>query len=106
VEAKVAALLPRLQITVNEALSARYPAAWPARLTLTLTDGTVLHGASDYPRGNPENPVSTAGLAEKFRSLVAPRYDTALADRALPFVQGIDRAASIPTALREMLPAS
>jgi 2-methylcitrate dehydratase PrpD len=106
VEAKVAALLPRLQITVSEALSARYPAAWPARLTLTLTDGTVLHGASDYPRGNPENPVSTAGLAEKFRSLVAPRYDTALADRALPFVQGIDRAASIPTALREMLPAS
>ena len=106
VEAKVAALLPRLQITVNEALSARYPAAWPARLTLTLTDGTVLHGASDYPRGNPENPVSTAGLAEKFRSLVTPLYDPALTDRALSFVQGIDRAARITTALREMLPAS
>jgi hypothetical protein len=50
--------------------------------------------------------VSTAGLAEKFRALVTPRYDPALADRALPFVQDIEHAARITTALREMLPAS
>ena len=43
-------------------LTAKYPAAWPARVTLTLRDGSRLCDASDYPRGNPENPVDTGQL--------------------------------------------
>lgn len=102
VAAHVAALLPRIQITVQDELSVRYPAAWPARLTLTLADGTILHGGNDYPRGNPENPVPTAGLEDKFRALVAPRYDGALAERAIGFVQGIEQVPNMATTLRTL----
>jgi len=103
VEPTLAALLPRIQVTVNDALSARYPAAWPARLTLILADGTVLQGGSDYPRGNPENPVATTALEEKFRALVAPRYGNALAGRCTTFVQGLERVGPIATAVQELL---
>lgn len=99
---KVAALLPRMQITVDDALSARYPAAWPARLTLTLTDGRVFHGGSDYPRGNPENPVTTTALAEKFRSLVAPRYDHAFAEHAIAFVQEVAQVTNMTAAVHDL----
>lgn len=102
VEPKLAALLPRIQITVSEGLSAHYPAAWPARLTLTLANGSVLQGGGDYPRGNPENPVTTAGLEEKFRSLVTPRYDAALGERAIGFVQGVEQVTNMATALRAL----
>lgn len=103
VEPTAAALLPRVQIMVDEALSARYPAAWPTRLTLTLTDGTRLQAGSDYPRGNPENPVATTVLEEKLRTLVTPRYDPALAARVITFVQEVERVPNITTALQALL---
>lgn len=102
VESKVAALLPHIQITVNDGLSTLYPAAWPARLTLTLDNGTRLYGGSDYPRGNPENPVTTVSLEEKFRTLVAPRYDEALVECAIGFVQGVEQVTNMATALRAL----
>ncbi len=74
-----------VRVVVADDLSAKYPAAWPARLTVTLTDGTVLRGTADYPRGNPENPVSTEALEDKFRSLVGP----GLSGRALTALYGL-----------------
>lgn len=103
VDAKLAALLPRIQITVSEELSALYPTAWPARLTLTLADGTLLQAGSDYPRGNPENPVTTAGLEEKFRSLVAPRYDALLAEQCIAFVQRVESVTNMAKGIQELL---
>lgn len=82
----IAALLEHTQVTVAGDLTRKYPAAWPARLTLTLSNGETLRGESDYPRGNPENPVSTAELEEKFRALVAPRFGTEAAERAIEAV--------------------
>src|SRR5579883_561788 len=79
---KIAALLRRTQVRVAPDLTAKYPAAWPSRVAIKLADGTILRGASDYPRGNPENPVSTKTLEDKFMSLVAPRFGEQLANRA------------------------
>src|SRR5579883_1307263 len=78
----IAALLRRTQVRVAPDLTAKYPAAWPSRVAIKLADGTILRGASDYPRGNPENPVSTKTLEDKFMSLVAPRFGEQLANRA------------------------
>lgn len=103
VEPQLATLLPRIQITVNDDLSRLYPAAWPARLTLTLADGTQVHGGSDYPRGNPENPVTTAGLEEKFRSLVAPRYDEVFAERCIAFVRELDSVTNMAVGIQALL---
>lgn len=79
----MAQLLARTRVSVDADLSARYPAAWPARLTVTLENGAVRRGSSDYPRGNPENPVSTPELEDKFLRLVASRRGKDLAERAL-----------------------
>ncbi len=86
----IAALLDRTTVTVADDLTARYPAAWPARLAVTLNDGRVLRAAADYPRGNPENPVSTEALEEKFRGLIEPRYGADAAGRALAAIHNIE----------------
>ncbi|MBZ5522771.1 MAG: MmgE/PrpD family protein [Acidobacteriia bacterium] len=88
--AGTAALLSHTHVTVEEDLTAKYPAAWPARLTVTFKDGRVWNGSSDYPRGNPENPVSTAALEEKFLALVSPRFGMEAARRALESVRALD----------------
>ena len=83
----IAALLPRISISVAPDLTANYPAEWGTRLAVTLCDGSAQTLSAAFPRGNPENPVSTAALAAKFRALVAPRYGAAQAERALAAVR-------------------
>ena len=87
-EPAIAAMLPRIRVAVAGDLTAKYPAAWPARVTLTLADGSRLCDASDYPRGNPENPISTRALEEKLVALVAPRFGSECADAALAAIAG------------------
>ncbi len=88
-------VLDLIQVTVADDLTRKYPAAWPARLTLTLPFGETLSREADFPRGNPENPVSTAELEHKFRGLVAPRFGAETADRAIELVRSLDTAANV-----------
>ena len=79
----LASLVGRTHVRVADDLTLKYPAAWPARVSVALTDGSRLTGSSDYPRGNPENPVDRRELEDKFTALVSPPFGTASAARAL-----------------------
>jgi 2-methylcitrate dehydratase PrpD len=89
-DSRIGAFLPRVRVRVADDLTSTYPARWPTRMTICLADGTRANEASDYPRGNPENPVTTNQLAEKFLALVSPRLSAGYARRALELVQSID----------------
>jgi 2-methylcitrate dehydratase PrpD len=102
-EEKIAALLKRLRVTVAPELTAKYPAEWGTRLTFSLNDGRRQMLSTSFPRGNPENPVSTAALEEKFRELVEPRYGLSLAERALAAVRGLERCGDMARGVREMM---
>lgn len=99
----IASLLARTSVTVADDLTAKYPAAWPARVTVTLENGELRGGGADYPRGNPENPVSTAELREKFLGLVAPRFGEAVACRALQAVESLDSETDMARAFSEIV---
>jgi 2-methylcitrate dehydratase PrpD len=88
-------LLNVTTIRVSEDLTRRYPAAWPARLRLQYADGTTWSGAADFPRGNPENPVGTSTLVEKFTALVAPRLGAPAAAKALGSVRTLRQAPDV-----------
>ena len=102
----IAALLKRTTVTVSPELTALYPAAWPARLTLRLADGQTVSGGSDYPRGNPENPVSTAALEDKFRALVTPRLGADKAEQALALVHRLPETRDMRAAMSDFYSGS
>jgi 2-methylcitrate dehydratase PrpD len=87
----IRSLLERTRITVDRVFTEKYPAAWPGRVNLIMRDGTSASREYEYPRGNPENPVSTEMLEEKFVSLVSPRVGRAVAESALEATRCIDR---------------
>ena len=91
----IAELLCRIRVTVAEDLTTKYPAAWPARLTLTLRDGATERAASDYPKGNAENPVSTEELEKKFSALVDPRFGKETAQAMLSALHSIGRCSDM-----------
>jgi 2-methylcitrate dehydratase PrpD len=101
----VAELLRKTTVTVAPDLTAKYPAAWPTRLRIILADGAVLNAASDYPVGNPENPVSTEQLEVKFSKLISPRWGTATAERALDMIGSLESIDDMADAFRDLAPA-
>jgi 2-methylcitrate dehydratase PrpD len=104
VDPDLSALLARIHVTVANDLTSKYPNAWPARVSIVLADGTRLAGASDYPVGNPENPVTTSQLEDKFVALVAPRGERA-AKRAIAIVTGVESCRDMAEAFRDLVPA-
>ena len=103
VDRSIAALLPRVRIVVSDELTARYPGAWPSRIRLTLKDGRALSGGTGHPHGNPENPVSTAELREKFRTLIEPRFGSGVADRGLDAVKQITHISDMANAFSNLI---
>jgi 2-methylcitrate dehydratase PrpD len=102
IEARIASLLPRIHAKVTEDLTAMYPAAWPARIHIILKDGSELSGGVDYPRGNPENPVSTEELEDKFRLLIVPRFGRDTAERGLKTVRELPDAKDMAMAFSDL----
>ncbi len=100
----IASLLTRTRVNVDADLTAKYPRAWPVRIAIELTNGNVLRGAADFPRGNPENPVTTEELEAKFVALVTPRFGAEVAQRGIALVRSLDACDDIATPFRDLLP--
>jgi 2-methylcitrate dehydratase PrpD len=100
----LASLLERTHVRVAGDLTAKYPSVWPARVTVTLSDGSSLYGASDYPRGNPENPIERRELEEKFVALVASCFGDEFAASALSVVSGLRTAPDMSDAFAVLNP--
>lgn len=99
---KIAALLKRVRITVAPDVTAKYPAEWGARLTFTLNNGSMQTLSASFPRGNPENPVSTGSLEDKFRALVTPRYSHELAEAAIQAVRQLETCSDMAQAFADL----
>jgi hypothetical protein len=61
-------------------------------------------GSSDYPRGNPELPLSTRELEDKFLTLVEPRFGRDTANSALQAVHTLEDCPEMATVFRDILP--
>jgi 2-methylcitrate dehydratase len=68
------ALVARVKVHRDAALSKRYPAGIPNRLTVTLAGGKQLVKEVEFPRGHARNPMSDAEVEAKFRRLAERRY--------------------------------
>lgn len=64
-------LMKRIEVRVDPQLDALHPQRWPARVTVHTERG-IFTGRADYPKGDPENPVTEEELAGKFDRLVRP----------------------------------
>ncbi|HLJ95658.1 MAG TPA: MmgE/PrpD family protein [Gemmataceae bacterium] len=76
-------LVAKVNIHRDAALSSRYPAGIPNRVTVRLQNGRQLMREVEFPRGHARNPMTDAEVEHKFRTLVQPRYGKERADRVL-----------------------
>ena len=86
-EAKIAALLPRIEIVADPALAPYFPKHYPARVEATLADGTTITELVTDAAGDPERTLSPAELKTKFHrhadAVLGKAEATALAAAAI-----------------------
>jgi len=68
----IRALAARVEVVEDPAFTKLTPGKRPARVTLTLTDGTELQHTVMGSKGDPDQPMSEQELTDKFFSLVQP----------------------------------
>ncbi|MFO7311517.1 MAG: MmgE/PrpD family protein [Bacillota bacterium] len=97
---QVRALLGRVRLQVTDEMNARYPQAWPARLTVETADGRVWTKEADHPLGSWRNPVPDTGLWEKFDVLAAGgTLDPDKVALVKEFIRSLEQPADAPLAI-------
>ena len=76
-DARVRSLMERVRLEVDSGLDVFYPEKWPTVVEMVTTGGQKLVSRVDYPKGDPENPLSRDELRAKFRALASPLIGTA-----------------------------
>jgi 2-methylcitrate dehydratase PrpD len=62
-------LMKRIDLVYDPEMEAGFPASRPCRIILQSTDGRSLIQENRFRRGDPEDPMDTAALVEKFNQL-------------------------------------
>lgn len=66
---EVRQLMKKIKVAVDRDMDAQYPEKWGAIIDISWQDGHTDTLQSDYPVGDPENPVTLDALITKFNSL-------------------------------------
>jgi 2-methylcitrate dehydratase PrpD len=83
------------EVIADAELNTRDPAEFPARVTITMDDGTAFSETVLLPKGDPGNPLSDAELEAKFRSKCAARLAPDAVVRLQDAIYGLPQAASL-----------
>ena len=65
------ALCKRVEMVLDAEVDAAYPQRWIGKVTVTTTDGRILQGRVDEPKGDPGNTLSREEITAKAQRLAA-----------------------------------
>jgi len=71
---EVREMMNRVSCVLDAELDRVYPRQWPASVEMVTKDGRKFSTRIDYPRGDPENPLSWEEMIQKFDELSAPVF--------------------------------
>ncbi len=67
----IRSVMPKVKVIVDPEVDGQYPEKWGTKLDIHLKSGDVIHRETEYPKGDPEKPVTAEELIDKFKMLSA-----------------------------------
>ena len=84
-------LMEIISLKSDPELTMQYPKKWPARVEIELADGERCDGYCEYPKGDPENPLSENDLIAKFHKLCGDAISEGEKSRIIDMVLNLER---------------
>ncbi len=91
---EVKAMMDKVECYHDAGLDREFPKKWPARVVIESTKGTF-DEAIDYPKGDPENPLTWDELMDKFMYVTAPVYSQEQQRAIIDAVRNLERCENI-----------
>jgi 2-methylcitrate dehydratase PrpD len=88
---QVKELMDRIHCVEDAELEKEYPQKWPASVNLVAKDGKQFSARIDYPKGDPENPLSWDELIDKFKNLISQVFSRAKQDEIIDRVRSMEQ---------------
>lgn len=98
----ISALMQRISVAEDPALSARHPEYSPSRVTIRFKDGTEIAKEVAAPKGDDKNPMTGDDVKRKFETQFAAFGDDAQAAAVIDAVDDLERAPDISSLVGAM----
>jgi 2-methylcitrate dehydratase PrpD len=95
--ARVKELMDKISCVKDPELEKEFPKKWPASVTLQTKDGKTYLTRIDFPKGDPENPLTWDELIDKFRNLIAPVFFDARQNEIIVRVRSLEKEKDLKT---------
>ncbi|MCP4754852.1 MAG: MmgE/PrpD family protein [Proteobacteria bacterium] len=84
-------MMDRVQCVQDPDLDREFPIKWPAWASISMKNGRTHTERIEYPKGDPENPLTWKELTDKFRYLVSPVFTASKTEDIIRAVRSLDR---------------
>jgi 2-methylcitrate dehydratase PrpD len=100
---QVKELMDRIHCVEDPELEKEYPQKWPASVNLVTKDGKQFSARIDYPKGDPENPLTWDELIDKFKNLISPVFSSEKQNEIITRVKSLEKGEDINNFLNILL---
>lgn len=94
-EEAVRRLMAHTTVEVDPELDLLYPNYWPTVIEIIDRSSHIVIERTDYPKGDPENPVTAAEIQNKFLGLAAPWFGGERSELLLSRLANLEREENI-----------
>ncbi len=84
-------LMKRVRCVQDPELDKEFPRKWPARVSISTRGGRRFEAFVEYPKGDPENPLSWDEMIEKFHSLASAVYTDSHREEIVNKIRKMDK---------------
>lgn len=88
-------VMKKIVCVSNAELDKTYPRQWRATVEIETTGGQIYSTLIEYPKGDPENPLTWDELINKFNGVTSPVYSEERQAGIVKAVRGLDNTAEI-----------
>ena len=92
---EVKEMMERVFCVEDPKLELDYPQKWPATAEIRTKDGKTFSTRIDYPKGDPENPLSWGEVTEKFHHLSKEVYSKERRDKIVKKTRRLEKETEI-----------
>ena len=92
---KVKEMMGKVSCVLDPELDKVYPLQWPATVEINTKDGRRFYTRIEYPKGDPENPLSWYELIQKFNELSSPVFSRDRRRKIISVVSSLETKVSI-----------
>ncbi len=90
-------IMDRVYCREDPELEKEFPKKWPASVEIVTKKGDRHSAKIEYPKGDPENPLSWDELIKKFETLVAPIFPSKRVKEIIDRVQSLEKEDNLDT---------